>query len=359
MNSEISAVKNQIVLSAELKSKAVFQNGSVVSGKVLSFSGGKNYTVEVLGKTMSVSSEIPLNEGSVFRAVVEVKHGTVFLRIQNDAGLEKIGAEQFSKENSRVAQFLQKNGLPNIPQSVQLVQFALASGIKFKPHVFNRALSAGIKDKSRKIEIDKSKTALVAHEKGILINPLVVEKIAERQPGGEKNGQNGTETSESAELRKITEDDVRHYAEELSDAVQTNACGELTLFNSLMPKSSRAKNWIFLPFEWSFKNYAGVFRIQISEDRKSVQKIVINLGNGFKNHRCVLYFKGNAVSSVKIETDFHYEAQVTDFLLEEFVQKLKERGISFSKENVSFSECALDSDFPGDEEMISLFDGEF
>ena len=365
MSSNVHIVQNQKI-NPSLQ-KTPLRSGTVVNARVVSHNGGSSYTLSVAGQKINVRSDVELKPGSVFKAQISVTGGNVSLKILGGqpANLVSFNNSSFDSSNSLINSMLANLGLPVTAESFKLVQFALSMGIKPEP---SKLFRAGVRGGENKKEFLKEKIALLFEEKGLKVGGDALEKIV-RQFEGEKenpqgknhseqneNGQKGREQKKGQkenppeEAESITEDDVRAYFDELTERSDAGRAGSLTLFNSVLPEKKDEKHWLVLPFEWNFRDFDGVIRVLLSEDKKIIHKVIINCKNPVKSYLFVLYFRSNKIQTVKFCT----ENAVSDGSLQTVRQLIQDQFAGCKVEISDFSETDW---FDSENLELGVFDG--
>ena len=142
---------NSVVVHSTALSNAVsqksFGEGSSVFVRVLKNNGGNSYTVSFGGGRFAIRSEVPLAEGSSFRATIHLYGETVRLVRQSDVsssdGAFRKMTVQFDAagniQNPALAAYFKKLGL--VPDGLSCALFAQMKllGVKFDAAAFSRA----------------------------------------------------------------------------------------------------------------------------------------------------------------------------------------------------------------------------
>lgn len=365
MNYDAGAINTSAPLPVNISSGAGLHPGSVVKGRVVSDNGGGSYTISVAGQKIDVHSRIALPPGSSFSARVGVSGRTVILKLMLDDGKQEGGARlsysNFNPDNPEISALLKRLGLPVALDSFRLLQFAMEMGIKPDEGKLAKALYSGRKDKGGNF-IERSQTALLLEEKGVNATDLAVEEVSGSFYGGadeRKSNGGGSYSREDAQRRdkpessnkKTLRDTVKDYFASVDMAGQTNRIGALTLFNMVCAKKKDEPHWLVLPFEWDFRQFYGAIRVLLSPDKKSAQKVVINIQNKSKKYTFVLYFRDRELSSAKISRELYEESGVP--------VSLKEMAESFlGQGKVSVLSSQELEGFASEEGGIGVFEGE-
>lgn len=317
MNYDAGAINSSAPLSVKVSHSARLHPGSVVKGRVVSDNGGGSYTISVAGQKIGVISRIALSPGSSFFARVETSGKTVILKLMpgdgRQAGGTRLSYSNFNPDNPEISALLKRLGLPVAIDSFRLLQFAMGMGIKPDECKLSKAFYNGRKEKGGNF-IERSQTALLLEEKGINATDLAVEEVSDSFYGGaDERKSNGRDAGNRENARrgdsgkKTLKDAVKDYFSSVDMAVQTNRMGALTLFNMVCAKKKDEPHWLVLPFEWDFCQFYGAIRVLLSPDKKSAQKVVINIQNKSKKYTFVLYFRNRELSAAKVSQEL-YEA---------------------------------------------------
>ncbi|MGI5059052.1 hypothetical protein [Treponema pectinovorum] len=352
MSSNVRIVNES--LSSLQKSNSHLVNGSIVNGRVISAKGDDSYVLSLCGKKIEVQSNILLKEGTPFRARLEVRQNTVFIKLISDFKDKNSQSAQILKFNSNEKNYsslLQDLGLPLVPESFKLVQFALSMGIKLESPKLRKALLAG--DDGNEKSLEKSQTALLLTEKGIDFSDKTVEKIQQSFYGQKKDDEKDQKTLENkkTKIKKTEKEDIKNYLEQADDASKNAQIGLLTLFNSIKAKDTDKLHWIVLPFEWDYRKFSGVIRVLYSEDEKNFKKLVVNCDNSVKFYSFVLYFGKGRVSRVKVAAKDDFSQTSKEFLHAKFEELFGEADF----EVVEFEKL---EGFTTDEDIFTFFRGE-
>lgn len=368
---QVVNVKNDF---SQKNASSPLHDGSVVKARVISKEKSGFYAVSFAGHKFRVQSQKTLLPGQVFKAQIFVKDGKVFLKevleSAKNSGLETFNLKNFDSSNPSLKNMLVKLGLPVIPESLRLIQFALEMGIRIEPSKLKTSLLRG--QKSEKKDIQKSQVALLLEEKGLSPTDFAVEAVTrnfydeensrkkdrdndgnsffEKKSGDKSNEKSSEKSDKESGEGKINSDDIKEYFESVFESARKNKCGPLSLFNSLKPKNSTESHWIVLPFEWSFDGYFGVIRVLLSADKKCIKKLLINCKNSQKSYSFVLYLNGNKVKAIKFALK-----NASDSVLRFMNQKLKTFFPLSSVESADFEEL---EGFAAENTELGIFDGE-
>jgi len=352
---QIVNVKNDF---SQKNASSPLHDGSIVKVRVISKEKSGFYALSFAGHKFQVQSQKALLPGQIFKAQIFIKDGKVFLKevfeSAKNSGLETFNLKKFDSSNPGLKNMLIKLGLPVVPESLRLIQFALEMGIKIEPSKLKNSLLRG--QKSGKKDIQKSQTALLLEEKGLSPTDFAVEAVTRNFCGEENSGKKDRENNENSffdkksDEGKINSDDIKAYFETVFESVRENKCGPLSLFNSIKPKNSAESHWIVLPFEWSFKGYFGVIRVLLSSDKKCIKKLLINCKNSQKSYSFVLYLNENKVDAIKFALN-----NASDSVLRFMSRKLKTFFPWSSVESADFEEL---EGFAAENTELGIFDGE-
>lgn len=368
---QVVNVKNDF---SQKNASSPLHDGSVVKARVISKEKSGFYAVSFAGHKFRVQSQKTLLPGQVFKAQIFVKDGKVFLKevleSAKNSGLETFNLKNFDSSNPGLKNMLVKLGLPVIPESLRLIQFALEMGIKIEPSKLKNSLLRG--QKSEKKDIQKSQVALLLEEKGLSPTDFAVEAVTrnfydeensgkkdrdndgnsffEKKSGDKSNEKSSQKSDKESGEGKINSDDIKEYFESVFESVRKNKCGPLSLFNSLKPKNSAECHWIVLPFEWNFDGYFGVIRVLLSADKKCIKKLLINCKNSQKSYSFVLYLSENKVKAIKFALK-----NASDSVLRFMNQKLKTFFPLSSVQSADFEEL---EGFAAENTELGIFDGE-
>lgn len=368
---QVVNVKNDF---SQKNASSPLHDGSVVKARVISKEKSGFYAVSFAGHKFRVQSQKTLLPGQVFKAQIFVKDGKVFLKevleSAKNSGLETFNLKNFDSSNPGLKNMLVKLGLPVIPESLRLIQFALEMGIKIEPSKLKTSLLRG--QKSEKKDIQKSQVALLLEEKGLSSTDFAVEAVTrnfydeensekkdrdndgnsffEKKSGDKSNEKSSEKSDKESGEGKINSDDIKEYFESVFERARKNKCGPLSLFNSLKPKNSAERHWIVLPFEWNFDGYFGVIRVLLSADKKCIKKLLINCKNSQKSYSFVLYLSENKVKAIKFALK-----NASDSVLRFMNQKLKTFFPLSSVESADFEEL---EGFAAENTELGIFDGE-
>mgnify|MGYP004647080937 FL=1 len=368
---QVVNVKNDF---SQKNASSPLHDGSVVKTRVISKEKSGFYAVSFAGHKFRVQSQKTLLPGQVFKAQIFVKDGKVFLKevleSAKNSGLETFNLKNFDSSSPGLKNMLIKLGLPVIPESLRLIQFALEMGIKIEPSKLKNSLLRG--QKSEKKGIQKSQVALLLEEKGLSPTDFAVEAVTrnfydeensgkkdrdndgnsffEKKSGDKSNEKSSEKSDKESDEGKINSDDIKEYFESVFESARKNKCGPLSLFNSLKPKNSTESHWIVLPFEWSFDGYFGVIRVLLSADKKCIKKLLINCKNSQKSYSFVLYLSENKVKAIKFALK-----NASDSVLRFLNQKLKTFFPLSSVESADFEEL---EGFAAENTELGIFDGE-
>lgn len=368
---QVVNVKNDF---SQKNASSPLHDGSVVKARVISKEKSGFYAVSFAGHKFRVQSQKTLLPGQVFKAQIFVKDGKVFLKevleSAKNSGLETFNLKNFDSSNPGLKNMLVKLGLPVIPESLRLIQFALEMGIKIEPSKLKTSLLRG--QKSEKKDIQKSQVALLLEEKGLSPTDFAVEAVTrnfydeensekkdrdndgnsffEKKSGDKSNEKSSEKSDKESGEGKINSDDIKEYFESVFERARKNKCGPLSLFNSLKPKNSAERHWIVLPFEWNFDGYFGVIRVLLSADKKCIKKLLINCKNSQKSYSFVLYLSENKVKAIKFALK-----NASDSVLRFMNQKLKTFFPLSSVESADFEEL---EGFAAENTELGIFDGE-
>ncbi len=324
MQSNVHIVQNSNVSSVQTTSPSL-HNGSIVKARVIEQTGPQSFAVSIAGQKVNVTSALPLVKGAVFDARIIVQNNQVMLKVlqqKEEGGLTFLNTKLFESKNPELENLLNKFGLPVIPESLKLLQFALNMGIKPLPDKLGRAFKNGLE--KNKFSQEKAQTALLLDEKGITVTQEAVEAVTQSF-GGHSGGQSSSKQdekkketesesirTEDSRAESISSEDVKEFIKSADEASLVNKTGLLTLFNSVMSKVTEKPHWLILPFEWDYDNYSGVIRVLFSENKKEVQKIILNCHNESKSIIFVLYLKGEKLESVKAAFKGVFEGSSSD-----------------------------------------------
>lgn len=368
---QVVNVKNDF---SQKNASSPLHDGSVVKARVISKEKSGFYAVSFAGHKFRVQSQKTLLPGQVFKAQIFVKDGKVFLKevleSAKNSGLETFNLKNFDSSSPGLKNMLIKLGLPVIPESLRLIQFALEMGIKIEPSKLKNSLLRG--QKNEKKDIQKSQVALLLEEKGLSPTDFAVEAVTrnfydeensekkdrdnggnsffEKKSGDKSNEKSSEKSDKESGEGKINSDDIKEYFESVFESARKNKCGPLSLFNSLKPKNSAESHWIVLPFEWSFDGYFGVIRVLLSADKKCIKKLLINCKNSQKSYSFVLYLSENKVKAIKFALK-----NASDSVLRFMNQKLKTFFPLSSVESADFEEL---EGFAAENTELGIFDGE-
>lgn len=346
------------------------RDGSFVQARVLSREENGFYAVSFSGHKFKVLSQKPLIPGQVFKAQLSVREGKIFLRtvssLEQSEPLQVFSRRDFDSSNPVLKQLLSSLGLPVIPESLKLLQFALETGIKLNPAKARKAFLRG--QTGEKNDSQKSQLALLLEEKGFSATDFAVEAVERNFFGGggrqknqkfsgdgteergrESEGDEDEKNTENGE--KITASDIKDYFEQVFSEREQKVEGALALFNSVPAKNREESHWIVLPFEWNFCGFSGVIRVLLSPDKKNVSKVLINCENFNQFYSFVVYLKENSVNSVKFALKNTVFGESLDFL----EKKLQSLFPVARVEAVDFSEV---EGFAAENTEIGIFDGE-
>lgn len=318
MNSNVRIVNTQnIALTSQNR---LLRSGDIVSARVISQQGAASYVLSVGGQKINVLSQIPLKEGAVFKAQIFTDSNTVRLKIlepaQNTNETVSFSNSTFNAEDSGISKMLLNLGLPVCAESFKLVQFALSLGIKIQPSKLLKIIKKTTAEDLKNLE--KAEISILLEEKGLNATENAVEKITDEVYG--KNEQKNEDKNDFQQQKNLKhseilkKDDVQDYFKEVEEAVLTRQAGELALFNSILPAKKGGAHWIVLPFEWNYKNFAGVIRVLLSEGRKNLQKMLINCKNRLNSYLFVLYLRENKVTSVKMGVKNIFDSKTVSFI---------------------------------------------
>ena len=304
------------------------QAGSVVQARVIQTLGGGNYVISLAGQTVSVRSEIPLQQGAVFSAKIDVRGEQVVLSLVGKENAQPLVTQFFSASaqdglSPQLAHLLASLGLSAESEAFRLLQFAQAMGMKIDPRQMRKALQAAGRDGGGE---DASQTALVLDEKGIEANADALAAVTDGMAGGGRNGGNqrngnggknhpdedseGRQKMQGASVPDSVDDfafatdvsstDIKAYFSSVDRAASQNEIGALTLFNSFRggENSQDIARWMVLPFEWTL-GYQGEIRILPEKNQKNVREIIINAKNLHTNWHFVVYCKQGKIDSVR------------------------------------------------------------
>lgn len=373
MTSKIYIVQSSLPSEKSQKNNFNFQDGSKITGKVLSHAGGKNYLVLIAGRKIHVSSEVPLKSGQIFAAVVSVKDKTVFFKLSseklNPGKFSTFSLSDYSNKNAEISKYLLKAGLPQSVEALSLLQFSLSMGIRFDPAKIKNSLTKAFDEKKGKINLDKAKIFTMMEEKGIFPDEKITDAIlgigyedSEKQHNEnifEKKSPKNKKNASVLESGEKTEDDVKNYFSSVFFREAENDSGALTLFNSLLPENPSEDTWIVLPYEWKEKELTGVFRVLFSPAKKNIPKIVVDCKKQEKFYRFVLYFQSNRLNSVEFSLNQTIKNESKEKLKKKFISFLMEIGIVLLPENFKFLPFENMDSFPSDNIVFSAFDGKY
>lgn len=320
-----------IVHSAAL-SNAVFRKsfgeGSSVFIRVLKNNGGDSYTVSFGGGRFTIRSELPLEEGSSFRATVRLDGDTVFLVRQNDGAVS--GGALYNEIvrfddagtilNPAVAAYFKKLGL--VPDGISFALFEQMKllGRKFDAAAFARARALSKKFKGT--EKDAANTSLIMEEKGIRARKDDIRAVL----GG--GGSSGGENAHSSFSQNQQEDnrfsekngfsdgsgfpgaqDFKHFFDGLLRVGTEKTPGILALFNHTgfsRDVCGSFGSWIRVPFEFDMKSagkkISGSISLFLNPQEKSVGRCVLKCAAFQTEYGFVLFFEGG--KCVRIKTPF-------------------------------------------------------
>lgn len=352
----LNQISSKIQISSQNQNnQPSIKNGSQIVLKVVSKISTDLYVVNVAGKNISVKSEFPLTTGQSLFSKVEIKNGNVVFRIiKKNSKINKLNILSM-KDSSSLALFCEKNGIPATAESLKLLQFVLDMGIKFNSNRINKKLKEFSSFKNEKEKTEKSKISFLLEEKGILpINDFVEKISADNQNFRNKNSKE--EQNQQKQIKIITKDEIKDYFNEVFSSSKNNKSGLLTLFNSLLP-ADKELNWIILPFEWNYKNFAGQIRI-LFDNKKNIQKIVIDCSNSLKKMIFVLYYIQNGKCKIDFGVNFEIEKGIYESLKNELINFLKSKEIYVPDENFSLCDYNTIDSFPCLEKKLFVFDGE-
>lgn len=317
-----SVVVHSAALSNAVSRKS-FGEGSSVFIRILRHNGGDSYTVSFGGGRFLIRSELPLEEGSSFRATVRLEGDTVFLVRQNDGAVsggalcnETVRFDDAGNIlNPAVAAYFKKLGL--VPDDVSFALFEQMKllGRKFDAAAFSRARALSKKMKGS--EKNAAQASFIMEEKGIRARKDDVRAVL----GGGSSGGNecGGSSQNRKEDNRFSEhagsadggvfpgaQDFKHFFDGLSRVGSEKAFGILALFNHTgfsRGSCGTSGNWIRVPFECDMKDadetISGSISLFLLPQKKSVGRCVLKF-TAFQTEYCfVLFFEGGKCVGIK------------------------------------------------------------
>ena len=328
---------NSVVVHSTALSNAVsqksFGEGSSVFVRVLKNNGGNSYTVSFGGGRFAIRSEVPLAEGSSFRATIHLDGETVRLVRQSDVsssdGAFRKMTVQFDAagniQNPALAAYFKKLGL--VPDSLSCTLFAQMKllGVKFDAAAFSRAraLSRHFKENEK----NAASASLLFETKGIFAREEEIEAVFadDERSSGDNDGCGGGSSSGNRRGEKTfvssangfgTGADVSVIAEnfksffygllnEEKNAVQ-NQPGILAVFNHTGFSAGNfdaCRNWIRVPFEFDVpscgKKGGGTITLLLDFQRKTVERCVLKFRDLQGEYVFALEFAGGTCVRIK------------------------------------------------------------
>lgn len=358
-------------------------DGSTVRARVLSAQGGGAYTVSIAGRQVQVRSTVPLTAGQVLTAQIRLTNAEIQLVLQPSVPPAPETAE------SHLQTLLSALGLPLTQETAALVTFAQALGIRLQPEMLKKALRTAQGAASHQQKKDHAELSLLLSDKGLESGREAVQAVLSGGAGGshaQKRGDGGRKqrvreqtthetaredggqenASESAERGEAHErassggvvrgtsgqNDRVHaasfllpaesdaflgaYLASCDDAATEKRCGALTAFNLLTRKRAAedaSLHWIFLPFEWSYHDYTGCFKILFDDAQKKICRIAVNMKNGMAQNRFMVYYGAQGVDHVDFFCKPH-EGVVTEKKKTCLAQALSELLTAYSGKTV-------------------------
>ena len=213
---QVVNVKNDF---SQKNASSPLHDGSVVKARVISKEKSGFYAVSFAGHKFRVQSQKTLLPGQVFKAQIFVKDGKVFLKevleSAKNSGLETFNLKNFDSSSPGLKNMLIKLGLPVIPESLRLIQFALEMGIKIEPSKLKNSLLRG--QKSEKKGIQKSQVALLLEEKGLSPTDFAVEAVTRNFYDEENSGKKDRDNDGNSFFEKKSGDKSNEKSSEKSD----------------------------------------------------------------------------------------------------------------------------------------------
>lgn len=319
MNTD-SVIVHSAALSNAVSRKS-FGEGSSVFIRVLKNNGENSYTVSFGGGRFVIRSELPLEEGSSFRATVRLDGDTVLLVRQNSGDIS-VGAPhnelvRFDDSgnilNPAVAAYFKKLGL--VPDDVS---FALFEQMKLLGRKFDAASFARARALSKKIkgnEKNAARTSLVMEEKGIFARDEDIRAVlgdgssgGENARGGFSQNQQGNTAAAAGSVFPDAQD-FKQFFNRLLRGEEKKTSGILALFNHTGFSQSDCDfsgSWVRVPFELDIKSagekICGSISLFLEPQKKSVGRCVLKFAISQETYFFVLFFEGG--KCVRIKTPF-------------------------------------------------------
>lgn len=360
MASNVYIVNTSNVSSATNNNSAPkLHSGSIVKGRVISQIGVNSYVLSVAGNKISVQSHIQLKPGTLFTGQIGVKNNTITIKLlgenNKETALTLINSSRFNPQNSALAGMLESFGLPVVPESLSLLQFALSMGIKPEAGKLIKSFVRGNEKNNKNPE--KAQTALLIEEKGLNATDYAVEAVTNSFSGKNDNNEKQKPQESFKSIDSLQEENpdeqkknLQSYFEEVDAAAKLDKAGPLTLFNMVKGIRQNNAHWIVLPFEWTYNNSDGVIRVLFDEDKKSVRKAVINCNESTKKIACVIYFHKQKVESVRFG--------ITGFNEQKLNSCVKLMGSLFPESEIEAVDYEVLKGFAADDIDIPVFRGE-
>ncbi|WP_294430119.1 hypothetical protein [uncultured Treponema sp.] len=311
-------------LSQNLQNASVLRSGTTVKGRVLAANGNGSYTVSLAGKMIEVKSEAKLTVGQVFQAKVKITGNQLALSlVQESKNTDKL-VQKLTATNQNlspeVQNLLSSLGFEPNAESFKILQFMQQIGIKIDAEAAKKALTQAKKDGF--VNEEEAQVSFLLDEKGLPSDEEKVNAVLGRNQdnqGQEKRRKGGSGSAaaeredfsvkggaKASQADRVSKGLVKDYFDSVDFAAETHDSGILTAFNSILSggkKSSPLRHWLFLPFEWDFKNYSGNIRFLFDSELKNLEKTIINLKNREKSNIFVLYYKNSEIEKVRFASD--------------------------------------------------------
>ncbi|MGN0728939.1 hypothetical protein [Treponema sp.] len=261
--------------------------GDNVSVKVIKNLGNGNYTVLLRETRLNVKSEIPLSEGTFFKAVLELSADSKIL-------LKTAPAQGTDFFSSGLRNFLDSAGISADSVSMGIVSQMIQCGVKIDKAAIKkaRAVSSMFPGKEK----EAAEIAAMLIEKGIEPEKEVIERfMLQLHPENWKDQSREKQTPDNG---------AENFLEKIYESPPEKKAGILTLANHIKTRNGNSRHWITLPYIWQpGKNEArGIIRILTDTDRKITEKILINCELKWKKYFFVLYFNNSKVCEVRFCT---------------------------------------------------------
>ncbi|MCR5698997.1 MAG: hypothetical protein K6G52_05060 [Treponemataceae bacterium] len=296
MNSQ--AISSIPLISQNQSLARTIKDGSKVFVRVLERGAEQGkYTVSFEGSKFEITSKVPLEIGSSFKATAQIQNGTI--KLVREAGQTELAVtfQKFSEKdvgkNEQLSSFMNQIGLESDEESFKLLQLMFQSKIKINPPLIKKALAQGknISKKNGKIsKLDSSIASLELNLKDINDTEEAIEQIVPF----DGNGNQGTPFNQAESQDENQNNQKEQKVPKILELYEDNEfLGKepsfLTAYNHIKLPKSDLHN-VILPFE--YEGHEGAILLFIDTFRQKTVKINLCYTSNEKKYYFVVYLDG-------------------------------------------------------------------